>query len=190
MDKLNFINDELERLREAGLLINIRTVEGPQGAWITVDGKRVLNLSSNNYLGLANDLQSKTASHNAIDTYGVGPAAVRTIAGTTALHKELEQKLAQFKEQRAPSHSNPDSAQTLPLFQQLSAKKTLYCQMSSITPALLMVAASQRPELYDIHTVIPKPFKLNSKSRKISNGSLLLLMVFSVWRGILRHYRK
>ena len=97
MDKLNFINEELERLREAGLLINIRTVEGPQGAWITVDGKRVLNLSSNNYLGLANDLQSKTASHNAIDTYGVGPAAVRTIAGTTALHKELEQKLAQFK---------------------------------------------------------------------------------------------
>jgi 2-amino-3-ketobutyrate coenzyme A ligase (EC 2.3.1.29) len=97
MNKLNFINEELDRLREAGLLINIRTVEGPQGAWITVDGKNVLNLSSNNYLGLANDLQSKTASHNAIDTYGVGPAAVRTIAGTTTLHKDLEQKLAQFK---------------------------------------------------------------------------------------------
>ena len=97
MDKLNFINEELDRLKEAGLLINVRTVEGPQGAWITVDGKNVLNLSSNNYLGLANDLQSKTASHNAIDTYGVGPAAVRTIAGTTILHKDLEQKLAQFK---------------------------------------------------------------------------------------------
>ncbi|MCP4252481.1 MAG: glycine C-acetyltransferase [Candidatus Scalindua sp.] len=97
MDKLNFINEELERLKEAGLLINVRTIEGPQGAWITVDGKKVLNLSSNNYLGLANDMHSKTASHNAIDTYGVGPAAVRTIAGTTALHKELEQKLAQFK---------------------------------------------------------------------------------------------
>ncbi len=97
MDKLNFINEELDRLKEAGLLINVRTVEGPQGAWITVDEKRVFNLSSNNYLGLANDLQSKTASHNAIDTYGVGPAAVRTIAGTTILHKELEQKPAQFK---------------------------------------------------------------------------------------------
>ena len=97
MDKLNFINEELDRLKEAGLLINIRTIEGPQGAWITVDGKKVLNLSSNNYLGLANDSQSKTASHNAIDTYGVGPAAVRTIAGTTTLHKDLEQKLAQFK---------------------------------------------------------------------------------------------
>ncbi|GAX61332.1 pyridoxal phosphate-dependent acyltransferase [Candidatus Scalindua japonica] len=97
MDKLDFINKELDRLKEAGLLINIRTVEGPQGAWITVDGKKALNLSSNNYLGLANDLQSKTASHNAIDTFGVGPAAVRTIAGTTTLHKILEQKLAQFK---------------------------------------------------------------------------------------------
>ena len=97
MDKLNFINKELDRLKEAGLLINVRTIEGPQGAWITVDGKKVLNLSSNNYLGLANDSQSKTASHNAIDAYGVGPAAVRTIAGTTTLHKDLEQKLAQFK---------------------------------------------------------------------------------------------
>lgn len=97
MDKLNFINEELDRLKEADLLINIRTIEGPQGAWITVDGKKAFNLSSNNYLGLANDLQSKTASHNAIDTYGVGPAAVRTIAGTTKLHKDLEQKLAQFK---------------------------------------------------------------------------------------------
>ena len=97
MDKLDFINEELKRLNEAGLLINVRTVEGPQGAWITVDGKSVLNLSSNNYLGLANDLQLKTASHNAIDTYGVGPTAVRTIAGTTTLHKVLEQKLAQFK---------------------------------------------------------------------------------------------
>ncbi len=97
MDKLNFINEELDKLKEAGLLINVRTVEGPQGAWITVDGKSVLNLSSNNYLGLANDLQLKTASHNAIDTYGVGPTAVRTIAGTTTLHKVLEQKLAQFK---------------------------------------------------------------------------------------------
>ena len=97
MDKLDFINEELKRLNEAGLLINVRTVEGPQGAWITVDGKNVLNLSSNNYLGLANDLQLKTASHNAIDTYGVGPTAVRTIAGTTTLHKVLEHKLAQFK---------------------------------------------------------------------------------------------
>lgn len=97
MDKLNFINEELTKLKEAGLLINIRTIESPQGAWITVDGKKVLNLCSNNYLGFANDPKLKSASQRAIENYGVGPAAVRTIAGTTTLHKELERKLALFK---------------------------------------------------------------------------------------------
>src|SRR3990172_1355199 len=98
MDKLNFINKELAKLKETGLLINIRTVESPQGAWIIVDGKRVFNLCSNNYLGFANSPQLKSASQRAIETYGVGPAAVRTIAGTTTLHRELERKLAIFKE--------------------------------------------------------------------------------------------
>ncbi|HAP66563.1 MAG TPA: glycine C-acetyltransferase [Nitrospinae bacterium] len=97
MDKLNFINEELIKLKETGLLINIRTIESPQGSWITVDGKKVLNLCSNNYLGFANDPKLKSASQRAIENYGVGPAAVRTIAGTTTLHKELERKLALFK---------------------------------------------------------------------------------------------
>ncbi len=97
MNKLDFISEELEKQKEAGLLIHIRTVEGPQGAWIVVDGKKVLNLSSNNYLGLANHPQIKLAAQKAIETYGAGPAAVRTIAGTTSLHKELERKLAAFK---------------------------------------------------------------------------------------------
>src|SRR3989304_5632567 len=97
MNKLDFITEELGKLKDAGLLINIRTIEGPQGAWITVDGKKVLNLCSNNYLGFANDPQLKSSAQKAIETYGVGPAAVRTIAGTTTLHKELERKLAIFK---------------------------------------------------------------------------------------------
>ncbi|MDO8140238.1 MAG: hypothetical protein Q6358_01950 [Candidatus Brocadiales bacterium] len=80
MDKLDFITEELGKLRDTGLLINIRTIEGPQGAWITVDGKKVLNLCSNNYLGFANDTQLKSSAQKAVDTYGVGPAAVRTIA--------------------------------------------------------------------------------------------------------------
>jgi len=97
MNKLDFITEELEKLKETGLFINIRTIEGPQGAWITVDGKKVLNLCSNNYLGFANEQQLKSSAQKAIETYGVGPAAVRTIAGTTTLHKELERKLALFK---------------------------------------------------------------------------------------------
>ncbi len=97
MNTLDFVTEELGKLKDTGLLINIRTIEGPQGAWITVDGKKVFNLCSNNYLGFANDPQLKSSAQKAIETYGVGPAAVRTIAGTTNLHKELERKLAIFK---------------------------------------------------------------------------------------------
>ena len=97
VDKLHFITEELDKLKESGLLVHIRTIEGPPGAWITVDGKKVFNLCSNNYLGFANDPQLMSAAKKAIETYGVGPAAVRTIAGTTTLHKELERKLALFK---------------------------------------------------------------------------------------------
>jgi glycine C-acetyltransferase len=96
-NKLQFILDERARLEREGLLINIRTIESAQGAWITVDGKKVLNLCSNNYLGFANQPRLKEAAHKAIDRFGVGPAAVRTIAGTTSLHVQLEEKLARFK---------------------------------------------------------------------------------------------
>ena len=75
----------------------IRTIEGPQGAWFVVDGKRVLNLCSNNYLGFANHPRLKEAAKRAIEEYGVGPGAVRSIAGTQTLHLELERKLSEFK---------------------------------------------------------------------------------------------
>ncbi len=97
MSKLAFLDEELQALREQGQFITIRTIESAMGAWIQVDGKRVLNLCANNYLGLANHPQLKAAAIKAIETYGVGPAAVRTIAGTQKLHLELEEKLAAFK---------------------------------------------------------------------------------------------
>jgi glycine C-acetyltransferase len=98
---LQFILDERVRLEREGLLVRPRTLESPQGAWITVDGRKVLNLASNNYLGLANHPRLKEAAHEAIDAFGVGPAAVRTIAGTMSLHSELERKLARFKKVEA-----------------------------------------------------------------------------------------
>lgn len=96
-DKLDWVHAELDQLKQQGLYNNIRTIDSPQGAWLTVDEKRVLNFCSNNYLGLANDPRLCAAAHQAIDKYGVGPAAVRSIAGTLALHLELEKRLAQFK---------------------------------------------------------------------------------------------
>lgn len=95
--KLEWMQQELLALKEAGLLARIRTISSPQGAWLVVDGKRVLNFCSNNYLGLANHPIMVEAVFNAVNKYGVGPGAVRTIAGTLDLHLELERRLAAFK---------------------------------------------------------------------------------------------
>jgi glycine C-acetyltransferase len=96
-DRLAWLQNELDALQAQGLFTTIRTLSSPQGAWLTVDGRRVLNLCSNNYLGLANHSHLKEAARQAIEIYGVGPGAVRTIAGTMALHLELERRLAAFK---------------------------------------------------------------------------------------------
>ena len=95
--RLDWIQEELKGLKDAGLYNNIRTMSSPQGAWLVVDGKRALNFCSNNYLGLANDPRMKQAAQAAVEKYGVGPGAVRTIAGTIDLHKELERRMAAFK---------------------------------------------------------------------------------------------
>ncbi len=95
--KTDWIAQELENLKVQGLYNRIRMIGSPQGAWLVVDGKKVLNFCSNNYLGLANHPKLVAAAKNAMDEMGVGPAAVRTIAGTMTLHIELEKRLAAFK---------------------------------------------------------------------------------------------
>ncbi|MCX7750438.1 MAG: glycine C-acetyltransferase [Candidatus Bipolaricaulota bacterium] len=97
MGKYDFITAELSELKAQGLYNTIRTIGSPVGAWTVVDGRRVLNMCSNNYLGFANDPRLREAAKRAIDVYGVGPAAVRSIAGTMTLHLEFERKLAEFK---------------------------------------------------------------------------------------------
>jgi len=97
MNRFDWMRKEISNLKSKGLFTNIRTLSSPQGAWLTVDGKDVLNFCSNNYLGFANHPRLVEAAKNAIDTYGVGPAAVRTIAGTMDLHNQLEERIARFK---------------------------------------------------------------------------------------------
>jgi len=96
-DKLAWIDEELSNLRKTGFYNAIRTIGSAQGAWLVVDGKKVLNFCSNNYLGLANHPRMVSAAKAAMDKYGVGPGAVRTIAGTMDLHLELEKRMANFK---------------------------------------------------------------------------------------------
>jgi glycine C-acetyltransferase len=97
MGKLDFMSAELDRLKSEGLYNTIRVLGSPQGAWIEVEGKRVLNLCSNNYLGFGNDPRLVNRAIEALRLRGIGPGAVRSIAGTMDLHLELEEKLARFK---------------------------------------------------------------------------------------------
>ncbi|WP_323709248.1 glycine C-acetyltransferase [Mammaliicoccus sciuri] len=93
----SFLQTNLNELKDNGLYNEIDVVEGANGAEITIGGKSYINLSSNNYLGLATDEDLKKAAKDAIDSHGVGAGAVRTINGTLDLHRELEETLAQFK---------------------------------------------------------------------------------------------
>ncbi|HRN66766.1 MAG TPA: glycine C-acetyltransferase [Promineifilum sp.] len=96
-----WLRDEIENLKGAGLYNNIRTIDSPMDAWVTIDGRRLLNFCANNYLGLANHPRIRQAAQQGIEAYGVGPGAVRSIAGTTTLHVDLEQELATFKRAEA-----------------------------------------------------------------------------------------
>ncbi len=95
--QLDWLEDDIRSLKELGYYNKIRTISSPQGSRLVIDGKSVLNFCSNNYLGLASDPRLTRAAREAMDKYGLGPAAVRTIAGTTDLHVELERRLARFK---------------------------------------------------------------------------------------------
>ena len=97
MSKLEWLTQEIDSLKDQGLYNHIRTIGSAQGTRLIVDSRDVLNFCSNNYLGLANHPKIVEAAQTAMKKYGVGPAAVRSIAGTTDLHIELEKRLAKFK---------------------------------------------------------------------------------------------
>ncbi|HET7237318.1 MAG TPA: glycine C-acetyltransferase [Actinomycetota bacterium] len=94
---LDFLKERLAELDEQGLLLHPRTLEGPTGARATFDGREVINLASNNYLGLANHPRMNAAASRAATELGAGSGAVRTIAGTMTMHRELEREFAAFK---------------------------------------------------------------------------------------------
>ncbi len=95
--KFNFITEELENLKKESRYNYIRVIESPQDSWLVIEGRKKLNLCSNNYLGLANHPEIIQFCIEGIKKYGIGPGAVRSIAGTNVLHIELEKKLSEFK---------------------------------------------------------------------------------------------
>lgn len=96
-----FLSENLEDLKSKGLYNVIDPLESPNGPTIKIKGKELINLSSNNYLGLATDERLKKVAEEAIEKFGVGAGAVRTINGTLELHTRLEEKLAEFKHTEA-----------------------------------------------------------------------------------------
>ena len=92
-----YLEKELDQLKEKGLYNTIDILESENGACIIVDGKKMINLASNNYLGFANREELKKVCIEATETYGVGAGAVRTINGSLKIHQQLEEKIAEFK---------------------------------------------------------------------------------------------
>lgn len=92
-----FLEENLQELKDNGLYNEIDEIQGPNGAKIQIEGRELINLSSNNYLGFATDEALIARANEATETYGVGAGAVRTINGTQTIHRELEEKIAEFK---------------------------------------------------------------------------------------------
>lgn len=96
-EKFNFLNDEIAQLKAENRLIKLHILESEQAPVAVIDGKKVVNLTSNNYLNLTTHPKVKQAALDAVEKYGIGTAAVRTIIGTMTMHEELEKRLAKFK---------------------------------------------------------------------------------------------
>ncbi|MBX2859923.1 MAG: glycine C-acetyltransferase [Vampirovibrio sp.] len=99
--RLDFVKDDIQQLKDDHLYQELVSFSGKQGTEITIDGKKVLNFSANNYLGLTDHPTIVKAAKQAIDDYGVGAGAVRTIIGTMDIHQELERRLAAYKHTEA-----------------------------------------------------------------------------------------
>src|ERR1700758_5155535 len=98
---MQYITDQLNELRAKGAAPKLRVLDGENKPVCMIDGKEVINLASNNYLGLTTHKALRKAALDAVKRYGAGAGAVRTIAGTMKLHIELEEQIAKFKKVEA-----------------------------------------------------------------------------------------
>src|SRR5712672_438760 len=99
--QLSYLADQMNELKQKGTHVNLRVLQDAQAPECTVDGKHVINLASNNYLGLTTHPKLREAAIAATKKYGVGSGAVRTVSGTMSIHMELEEKIARFKNTEA-----------------------------------------------------------------------------------------
>ena len=153
---LSYLTDQLNELKAKGTHFKLRVLDDEQAAVCTFDGKRVINLASNNYLGLTTHPKLREAALEATRKYGVGSGAVRTIAGTMKIHMELEEKIARFKNVEAcvvfqsgfAANAGTVSASRGPsLSGAILSAKPVTSEISTPTPQIVAgpPAASKRP---------------------------------------------
>lgn len=128
--EFEFLKAELNSMKENHTWQDIKQLESMQGPSVTVNHQKVIQLSSNNYLGFTSHPRLINAAQEAVQQYGAGTGSVRTIAGTFTMHQELEKKLAAFKKRRRHLYSNQASQQTKAYFQVFYQKRTLSSQMN------------------------------------------------------------
>jgi glycine C-acetyltransferase len=109
MNKLAYLEEKIEQLKKDGVYRILPVNAGPCANVITLNGKRIVNLSANNYLGLATHPRVIAAAKSALERYGVGAGSVRTIVGNQDLLEKLESTIAEFKRKKPSPYSNPGS---------------------------------------------------------------------------------
>lgn len=145
---MDYLKRELEELEKQGLFRTLRLVNGPQDAKIVIGAKSLINLSSNNYLGLSNNKRLKNAAIDAIRKFGVGSGASRLISGNMLLHKKLEDRLAQFKKTDAALVFNSGYSANLGVITSLAGKDDIIfsdkLNHASIIDAIILSRAEFR----------------------------------------------
>ena len=131
---LSYLTNQLNDLKSKGTHFRLRVLDDEQAPVCTFDGKKVINLASNNYLGLTTHPKLREAALEATRKYGVGSGAVRTIAGTMKIHMELEEKIARFKNVEACVVFQSGFAANAGTVSPSSARTTSSSPISSITP--------------------------------------------------------
>ncbi len=129
INRMAFLDDEIKTLKDEGRFITLRILQGAQEPVSIIDGKKVVNLTSNNYLALATHPKLIEAAKKAVDDYGVGTAAVRTIIGTMDIHEELEKRIAAFK-----------GTESAIVFQSGFATNVAVCQSLMTSPEDLLIS--------------------------------------------------
>ncbi len=167
---MDFIDNEIARLKREGLYRELKIIEREQGAKVRIDGREVILLSSNNYLGLASHPEIKKAAVSAIEKYGCGSGASRLISGSMELHKELEEKIASFKKKESAILFNSGYTANLGVLSSICGKgDVIFCDKlnhaSIIDGCLLSGAELKRYPHKDID-VLEKFLKKSSGFKK------------------------